>query len=181
MYALHNIFRFLKVTVQRWPGWTCPHCYLTLCMCLFASGCFIYSTTYYSNVCCTCLNMGDKRNPALILDSTYMQNCPSCYHRIGNTADIMLILSCWTNMWNDNYTWTTELRKVNMRTLVRPSLYRCAIIMSAVLPSVHRVTRIPPCYAHSAVLLSLSLSVILDIFSIGKMKLFLYTGNCISK
>ena len=34
----------------------------TLCMCMFANGCFIYSTPYYSNVCCACANMGDKRD-----------------------------------------------------------------------------------------------------------------------
>ena len=39
--------------------------------------------------------MGDKRNPELLLNSTYMHNCPpcycpSCYHHSGNMAAILV-------------------------------------------------------------------------------------------
>ena len=146
----------------------------TLCMCLFASGSFIYSTTYYSNVCCTCPNMGDKRNPALILDSTCMQNCPpcycpSCYHQSGN---ILLIPSCWTNMWNDNYSWTTEWSAQSEHANASAAEFVSFCYNDVRRVTVSRVTRLSP------VLLS-SFSVILYIFSIGKIKL--YTRNCISK
>ena len=44
--ALHNIFRFLKVTVHRWPGWSCPHCCLHFaCVCLQAVASFIAQHT----------------------------------------------------------------------------------------------------------------------------------------
>ena len=149
-------------------------------MCLFASGCFIYSTTYY-NVCCTWPNMGNKRNPALILDSTYMQNCPpyycpSCYHQSGNTADIWLIPSPWTNMWNDNYMWTTECSAQSEHANAS-----AAEFVSLCYNYLRRVTVRPPCYPSArGVTVTVTFSDFINI-SIDKMKLFLYTGNCISK
>ena len=100
----------------------------------------------YSNVCCACPNMGDKGSPALILDSTYMQNCPpcycpSCYHRSGNTTDILLIPSCWTNMWNDNYMWTTEWSAQSEQANAT-----AAEFVSLCYNCVRRVTVRLPCY-----------------------------------
>ena len=120
----------------------------TLCICLFASCCFIYSTTHYSNVCSTWPNMGDKRNPALILAITYMQNCPpcyrpSCYHQSGNKANILLIPSCWTNIWNDNYTCTTEWSAQGEQ-----ANDSAAEFVSLCYNYVRRVTVRPPCYCH---------------------------------
>ena len=81
----------------------------------------------------------------------------------------MIISASGTLNDNTREPWN-GLRKLNMITLVRPSL--CYNY-------VRRVTVRPPCYRPPAVLLSLS--VFYTLFTIDEMELFLYTGNCISK